>query len=604
MNKHFSRFLFILFFTVSALFFHQLNAAENTTSFTGKYKVQQAEIENLLRRALKDNTTEQQEESRQKLDGFIANYTKQIEILENEIAQLTSALEGITAPEAMSDKAAKMLNDFLSLKQEKELHLVELRMLLLNAEEAHKQLTRQIDKEMAAHLFSRNAPIWSGRNVSTTPIDYQQYQHPLVLILSFLCLLICLVSNSLKKLTPSQNADHPNIITLLARAHSAHSLIGRLILFIIYSVPLALLITGHITDINKILFPVGSAIFFYVAGNWYIPNFYQRLFTLDAPPVSTNMFSLSSSLLIVIGLGGREVFLVPHYAFSALLLFWLFMAALMLRGLLFERFNPIWKGLRALLAILIFTLACLEVIGYTNFIDFIVDAFTASVGTIILASLIYDGIELILAGMVSLKNSFYDRFLYNYSINDSGFETFTVLEIGTKVYLVIGTLVLLAHQWGISQFSNNELSDFFFNGIELGGMPIIPARITIGLILFAICWPLVGFVKELTDRKWLARSGFSASSRDSFLTMWGYIGYAVLIVIVLTVAGVKLTGLTIVIGALSVGIGFGLQNLVNNFISGIILIFERPIKKGDWILVGTTEGYVKDIYPLHYHPDI
>ena len=82
----------------------------------------------------------------------------------------------------------------------------------------------------------------------------------------------------------------------------------------------------------------------------------------------------------------------------------------------------------------------------------------------------------------------------------------------------------------------------------------------------------------------------------SFVTLLGYIGWVIAGWGGLSLLGVNLQSLAVIVGALSVGIGFGLQHVVNNFISGLLILFERPIRKGDWIKLNGHEGIVKNIH--------
>jgi len=93
----------------------------------------------------------------------------------------------------------------------------------------------------------------------------------------------------------------------------------------------------------------------------------------------------------------------------------------------------------------------------------------------------------------------------------------------------------------------------------------------------------------------LKRFNLEEGIRFTFIKIAQYIIISVGVIIGFQFIGIDLTGLAVVLGFLSVGIGFGLQNITSNFISGIILLFERPVKVGDRVTVGETEGDVTNI---------
>jgi small-conductance mechanosensitive channel len=102
-------------------------------------------------------------------------------------------------------------------------------------------------------------------------------------------------------------------------------------------------------------------------------------------------------------------------------------------------------------------------------------------------------------------------------------------------------------------------------------------------------------VRFLLNEEILSRLSWPTGAKSTTATL---VYYAVLfggLLLALSAAGVQTSQFTLIVGALGVGIGFGLQNVVNNFVSGLILMFERPIEPGDIVDVDTLQGRVVEI---------
>ena len=161
--------------------------------------------------------------------------------------------------------------------------------------------------------------------------------------------------------------------------------------------------------------------------------------------------------------------------------------------------------------------------------------------------------------------------------------------------LAFAALPVLALIWGMRTTELGEIYARFNEGFALGEGRITPGDALSVILVFAIVLLATRLFQGALKSTVLPRTKMDPGARNAVVSGIGYVGVAIAALLAINAGGIDLTALAFILSALSVGIGFGLQNVVQNFISGIILLVERPIGEGDWIEVGGNMGIVKDI---------
>ena len=169
------------------------------------------------------------------------------------------------------------------------------------------------------------------------------------------------------------------------------------------------------------------------------------------------------------------------------------------------------------------------------------------------------------------------------------------VTLALKFLVALIGLPLVLLQWGFDRKDIIDWGEALLFGWRIGHTEISLAAILAAIVVFVLGYFLARFIQDWLDRRVLATAGISGGARNSISTAIGYAGFVIAALFAISYAGLDLSNVALVAGALSVGIGLGLQGVVNNFVSGMILLVERPIKVGDWVVVGGEEGIVKKI---------
>ena len=165
----------------------------------------------------------------------------------------------------------------------------------------------------------------------------------------------------------------------------------------------------------------------------------------------------------------------------------------------------------------------------------------------------------------------------------------------SSVCLTAAAILLVLAPWGIESddMLANLRSAFF--GFKIGDVTISLSSIALALFFFGAVLFVTRTVQRWLEKKLLPHTQLDTGLRNSIRTSIGYVGFVVAVAIALGTLGFSFEKLAIVAGALSVGIGFGLQSIVNNFVSGLILLWERAVRVGDLVVLGDEQGYVRRI---------
>ncbi len=164
-----------------------------------------------------------------------------------------------------------------------------------------------------------------------------------------------------------------------------------------------------------------------------------------------------------------------------------------------------------------------------------------------------------------------------------------------RVAILVVAAAAVLEPWGVqSQDLFRTLRAAYF-GFAVGGVTLSLSSLVAAAVIFALALFATRLIQDWLRSRLLPQTRLDPGVGNSISTIFGYVGLIVAVLLGGAQIGLDVQKLALVAGGLSVGIGFGLQTIANNFVSGLILLWERGIRVGDWVVVGADQGYVRRI---------
>jgi small-conductance mechanosensitive channel len=258
--------------------------------------------------------------------------------------------------------------------------------------------------------------------------------------------------------------------------------------------------------------------------------------------------------------------------------------------------KPRWRSLRILFAIALVTLPILGAFGYVALSRFIVTQFVMTGGLLLFIMIVHRLGREFINQAVATENWLGERLRIALRMEEiSAIRIQFWVGLAYDAVLIALGVIIGLFVWGADSKDVGEWLYQAFFGFKIGQFTFSFFNLAVAILVFVVLITVTRFIQRILSEQVLPQTALDTGLQQSIHISVGYVGIVIAAIAAIAAVGFDLSNFAIVVGALSVGIGFGLQNVVNNFVSGLILLAERPVKVGDRIIVGDQQGIVKRI---------